>query len=145
MTYTIRNSGREIAATDYWQTPQGAAKTAYSVNAGALRMLVAANLAQEVAHEAPTGRVAVLSIGPDDADPKRKVRAGLMFDDGTDAPYCMLTDLEAFDVLPSRADDARRDLECIVYGPGLVVLARMPLRIRHTRAQDHSPVEGSRP
>lgn len=139
-TFAIENNWREIVATDYWSTPNGATKTAYSINAGALRLLVAANSAAEVAREAPTGRVAVLSIGPDKSDPARPERAGLMFDDGSDSPYCMLTDLAAFDVLPSRADDWRRDLECIVYGPGLAVLARMPLRIRHTHANDHRPV-----
>ena len=138
--YTIQNDGREIVATDYWETPNGATKTAYSINAGALRLLVAANLAGEVAREAPTGRVAVLSIGPDRSDPARTERAGLMFDDGSDSPFCLLTDIAAFDRLPARADDWRHDLECIVYGPGLAVLARMPLRIRHTHAQDHRPV-----
>lgn len=138
--YTIQNDGREIVATDWWETPNGAATTAYSINAGALRLLVAANSAAEVAREAPTGRVAVLSIGPDKSDPARPERAGLMFDDGSESPFCLLTDLAAFDRLPAREDDWRRDLECIVYGPGLRVLARMPLRIRHTHAQDHRPV-----
>ena len=140
IAYSVQNSGREIVATDYWSTPNGATKTAYSINAGALRLLVAANLADEVAREAPTGRVAVLSIGPDKGDPARPQRAGLMFDDGSDSPYCLLTDLAAFDRLPTREDDWKRDFECIVYGPGLRVLARMPLRIRHTHAQDHRPV-----
>lgn len=137
-TYAIQNNGREIVATDYWSTPNGATATAYSINAGALRVLLAANLAQSCADIA-TGRIAVLSIGTD----KRvwRTRAGIMFDDDSDSPFCLETDLEAFDRLPDASADSRRDLECIVYAPGLRVVARMPLRIRHTKCPDYRRVE----
>lgn len=139
MAYFVENKGREIVTTDYWRTPQAATRTAYTINAGALRVLVAASLAAEAAREAPSGKIAVLSIGPDKRHDNR-VRACLMLDDGSDSPYCLESDLEAFDgTLPDRAADSRRDLECIIYGPGLAVLARMPLRIRHTHCPDYSP------
>lgn len=132
----VQNNGREIAATNYWEL--GTDKVLFSVNAGALRLLVPLGRENQ-ALEMATGKVAVLSIGKD----KRYgyERAHLMFDDGTDTPFAIESNLTAFDRLPTRHDDGKPGLECIVYGNGLRVYARLPLVIRHTRCPDYTPAE----
>ena len=135
----VENNGREIASTNYWEL--GTDKILLSVNAGALRVLVPSGREAD-AVEMGTGKVAVLSIGKD----KRYgyERAYLMFDDGSDAPFAIESNLTAFDRLPTRHDDGKPGLECLVYTNGLhgpILTARIPLVIRHTRCPDYNPVE----
>lgn len=132
----VENNGREIVSTNYWEL--GTDKVLFSINAGALRVLVPAARARDAA-EMATGKVAVLSIGKD----KRYgyERAHLMFDDGSDGPFSIETNLTAFDIIPHRRDDRKPGLECLVYAPGLVLAARLPLVIRHTRCPDFSPAK----
>lgn len=132
----VENNGREIVSTNYWEL--GTDKFLFSVNAGALRVLVPAGREGD-AREMATGKVAVLSIGKD----KRfgYERAHLMFDDGSSSPFAVETNLTAFDRLPERRDDGKPGLECVVYVAGPAVAARMPLVIRHTRCPDYTPAK----
>ena len=132
---TVANDGPQLAATNYWGTEcDRAGKFYFTSNATCVRVLVPRSRTPE-AREMATGRIAVLSIGPC-ADWGGKTAAHLMFDDGSNSPYCLFSGLSAFDVLPSEADDTRRDLTCAVYtlgadgSPCMAVV--MPLRIRHT-------------
>lgn len=131
----ISNDGPRITRTNYWGSEWDRGGKFYlSVAAACLRVLVPRSEAQ-AAREMATGRIAVLSIGPC-ADWGGTTAAHLMFDDGGDSPYCLFSVLSAFDILPSAADDTRRDLTCAVYTPGAdgspSVAVVMPLRIRHT-------------
>lgn len=132
----VENDGREIASTNYWTL--GTDKVLFSINAGALRVLVPAGREGD-AREMATGKVAVLSIGKD----KRYgyERAHLMFDDRTASPFAIESNVTAFDRLPERRDDGKPGLECIVYTEGLKVAARMPLVVRHTKCPDYTPAE----
>jgi len=130
----LENRGREIVSTNFWNLAPTA--ICFSVNAGAVRVLLPT--AKDRADIA-TGKIAVLSIGTD----KKTVRrmAHLMLDDGSESPYCLFTDLRAFDVIPDKTWDTAEGCECIVYGPGLEVLARLPLRVRHGKYPNFDPVE----
>lgn len=133
--FEIENAGPEIRSTNYWDV--GGETVALSFNARALRVLLPASMG-DAAQDAATGRVAVLTIGADARYGGRR-RAHIMFDDGSQSPYCIESDLGAFDRIPPASDAARRDLECLVYAPGLQLAARMPLRLRFGAVPDYTP------
>ena len=132
----VQNNGREIAATNYWEL--GTDKFLFSVNAGAVRVLVPLGM-DNAALEMATGKVAVLSIGKD----KRYGydRAHLMFDDGSDSPYSIESNLPAFDIVPDRTWCGKDGLECLVYTDGLRLAARMRLVVRRTKCPDYTEVK----
>ena len=134
----VRNNGREIAETNFWELAGAEETLGFSFNAGALRVLFPEGMEAD-ARETATGKVAVLSIGMDVRYGRR--RAHLMFDDGSDSPYSLESDLAAFDRVPVEETEKVGGRECIVYTAGLVQAARMPLVIRFTQCPDYTPGE----
>lgn len=129
MILSIDNAGREIVRTNFWEMEP--AKVGYSCNAGAVRVLLPHGMAEACGADMRAARVAVLTLGKWAVRPGVKVPgAHLMFDDDTNSPYCLTTDVAAFDVVPDRTWEGRKDGECIVYGPYLQEVARLPLRVR---------------
>ena len=140
----VKNNGREIADTNYWRLLPD--KFLFSVNAGALRVLVPWNNTPEMRQVIEDGiKVAVLSIGKDDRYGYE--RAHLMLDDGGKSPYCIESNLVGFDVVPDKSWDGQAGLECLIYTCGVVdedspMLAwRGRLVVRHTRVPNYEPTE----
>lgn len=145
MIVSIHNDGPRLASTNYWEVAeyQAAGKFYLSINERCLRVLVPRSRTAE-ARDMEAGNIAVLSIGPCKDWGGIEV-AHLMFDDGSDSPYCLFSELRAFDVLPARTDDGRTDLTCAVYvaAPDLSpqLVCTMPLRIRHTPTPNFEAVK----
>lgn len=82
---TIQNDGQRIANTNYWQSPQAAKGYCYlSWNAGAARVLVPRAMEPHVT-EMKTGEFVVISRGRFEG----RDALELMFEDQSDAPYCL--------------------------------------------------------
>lgn len=102
-TITIENSGPEITATNYWDTELNSHGKLYlSTNAGAFRLLLPQGFEREV-KEMATAKLVVISRGP---WPAQKLTDALeiLFDDGTDDPYCLHLSVESADRLPLDED-----------------------------------------
>lgn len=154
MQIITHNDGQRIIETNWYDLHYGDTKTAFSLNAGCLRVLVARNITHDVP-DMLAAKVAVLTIGPVAPDRADEIlmrlgtlpdqAAHLMFDDSSDTPYCLFSTLNAFDVLPSPADDTRTDLACAIYAaaPDLTprLCGTLPLRIRHTSIPNFAPAE----
>lgn len=92
---TISNNGQEIIETNYWDTPNAAAGYFYlSFNAGACRVLVPDSQTATIS-EMQTGKLAVITRGKLQGRDAYEV----MFDDGSDSPYCIHTTTEQSDRL----------------------------------------------
>ena len=136
MLVSIHNDGQRITSTNFWELAeyQAHGKFYVSINAGCVRLLVPRSRTAD-AHDMAAAKVAVVSIGPC-RDWNNMDAAHIMFDDGSDSPYCLFTELRAFDVLPTTAEDARTDLTCAVYTAGEDLapncVCTLPCRIRHT-------------
>ena len=63
MTIVTHNDGQRIVSTNWYDTPYGDTKTAFSLNAGCLRVLLARNITHDVP-DMLAAKVAVLTIGP---------------------------------------------------------------------------------
>lgn len=85
---TIRNSGQAIAETNYWGGEHAASGLCYlSWNAGAARLLVPPPMRAAI-REMRTAREVIVSRGPWHEQGGRDALE-LMFEDGSDAPYCV--------------------------------------------------------
>lgn len=98
---TISNDGPLLLATNYWDTQHARAGLFFvSWNAGALRLLVPDSQRRAI-REMQTGRLFVVTRGPLQGIDCLE----LMWDDGSDAPYCIHVDMRQSDrTLPSKPD-----------------------------------------
>jgi hypothetical protein len=112
----IRNNGPDIAATNYWGTQLCAGGLFYlTPNAGTMRLLMPPS--QEVAlQEMRAGRQIVLTRGQYQtvAD-----CVELMFDDGSDDPYCLFLDRRQVQVMWDQASE-RKPHPFVIWTKGLV-------------------------
>ena len=94
----IKNDNQEIVETNYWSSEYNRRGICYlSFNAGALRILVSAHMKKWI-KEMKTG-INVLVIRLDDSD---NSYYRIVFDDGSKAPFSILTQIGAADrLLPS--------------------------------------------
>ena len=95
----FENDGPLILKTNYWQTPIAKANKLFlSINAGAFRLLLPTQLEGQV-REMRTATMAIVSRGP---WPKAQLADALeiLFDDGTQDPYCLHLTTHACDRLP---------------------------------------------
>lgn len=114
----ISNNGKEITATDYWQTPLARRGGIYvSINAGAARVLLPAELVAPMVAEARTAAKAEVS--------RYLGGYSVMFDDDSDTPFTIQVGPGQFDrLLP--AHEVGKAIEVLVYGPGPELLLRLP-------------------
>ena len=131
--WTINNDGKQIIATDYWQSEECRQRLfAASVNAGAIRLLIPSaahslGTTEQIAGEMSAGVDSVLVVR---GIVRGKVTVTLLFDDHSRTPYMLTLDARVFDVLPSR-DDHGRDMTVIGYMPGLVKVFEFPATFRY--------------
>lgn len=84
----IRNKGQAIAETNYWDSELAAHGGMYlSTNAGAVRLLVPDALKSQLP-EMRGAQCVIVSRGPWTAERGRDALE-LLFEDGTDSPYCI--------------------------------------------------------
>jgi hypothetical protein len=97
---TTENHGPLIVASSYWGSDvEAAGKLWASCNAGAIRLMLPRS-ARELIQEMRTGKTVILSRGP---WPEQRLAEAveIMFDDGSDNPYCLHLSPESFDLLPA--------------------------------------------
>lgn len=102
----IHNHGPLILATNYWQSEAAAAGKLYcSVNAGAIRLLLPPGF-RPALNAMRAAREVVLSRGP---WPAAGAQEGveIMFDDGSDSPWCAHLTADSFDMLPAEPPTGR--------------------------------------
>ncbi len=102
----IENHGPLILSTNYWQSEQAiAGKLFVSVNAGAIRVLLPSSM-RGLLTELRTAKYAVLSRGP---WPEVGAVDGIeiLWEDGTDSPYCWHLTPASFDALPAEPPEGR--------------------------------------
>ena len=95
---TITNNGSDLASTNYWDGEHARAGFFYlSWNAGAGRLLVPDSRLADL-QEMGTASYVIVSRGP---WPARGAREGieLLFEDGSDAPFCLHLSAEQSDRL----------------------------------------------
>ena len=103
----IENHGPLLIASNFWGTEQERAGKFYlSINGGAFRLLVPRSQEPAVT-EMATAREVIVSRGPWPAE-GRDEGIELLFEDGTDAPFCLHLSIESLDRLPL-AEDAGRE------------------------------------
>ena len=125
---SIQNDGPEIVSTNYWKVhARDGGPFHYSINHRCFRVLVNRQQADEIRRELKGIDHVVVSRGSFYGIPSLE----FLFEDGTDRPYSMTTTMNAtLDFSPSPKESGRMDLRCIVYGPGLEVLADFTARFR---------------
>jgi hypothetical protein len=107
----ITNSGPLIVSTNFWETSLAAQGLAHlSINARAFRLLMPPEL-EETIPEMATGKLVVVSRPRNPS----KYDLEIMFDDGTDDPYCLHLSAGQVSNWPAREDDGRDDLEFTVW------------------------------
>lgn len=96
----VENHGPLIIATNYWASEYATAgKMFCSVNAGAVRLLLPPSFRPAI-NAMRAAREVVLSRGPwPEAGVIEAVE--IMFDDGSDNPWCAHLTSESFDILPA--------------------------------------------
>lgn len=103
----IENHGPLLIASNFWGTEmERAGKFYLSINGGAFRLLVPRSQEPAVT-EMATAREVIVSRGPWPAE-GRDEGIELLFEDGTDAPFCLHLSIESLDRLPL-AEDAGRE------------------------------------
>lgn len=111
MILEIHNSGPLILSTNYWEHDMEREGLAYlSINDRALRLLLPRQL-EEVIPDMATGKL-VIASRPRNPGP---YAIELLFEDGTDSPYCVHLGAGQIDRLPLPEDDGREDLTCTVW------------------------------
>lgn len=108
----IHNDGPKIVSTNFW-TELDRGKFLVSVNAQCFRVLTPRRKESAIG-KMVTGREVIVSRGPWPQEGFTDA-VEFMFTGGSASPYALYLDAESFDVLPSGADEARTDLECVVY------------------------------
>jgi hypothetical protein len=93
---TIQNDGPKLVSTNYWQTEQAAAGFYYlSTNAGTVRLLVPASRAKpELMKDMHNVREVVLTRGTFQGHDNC---VEVMFEDGSERPYCIHIDAKQID------------------------------------------------
>lgn len=86
---TIRNDGQRIVETNYWESAHAKAGYCYLTwNAGSGRLLVPDSLASSMLREVRAAREVIVSRGPWGEQGGREALE-LLFEDGSDSPYCI--------------------------------------------------------
>lgn len=101
MTIAIQNHGPLVTGTNYWGSEiERAGKLYVSPNAGAIRVLLPRSQFAAV-NELRTAKYAIYSVGP---WPEERLPVGseILWEDGTDNPYCWHLSPESFAMLPAK-------------------------------------------
>jgi len=98
----VENNCQEIVKSNYWDSTEARAGKYYlSTNAGAFRLLLPNSLLNFVA-EMKTGKTIVVTVGP---WPRMGVLTPcfeIMFDDGSNSPFCLHMNTESTDgIIPN--------------------------------------------
>jgi hypothetical protein len=103
----VTNSGPLIMASNYWGGELDRQGLAFlSINARALRLLMPRTL-EPLIPDMATGKIVVASRPRNPS----KYAMELMFDDGSDSPYCVHLSAGQVDRMPPQSDSGRTDLE----------------------------------
>jgi hypothetical protein len=104
---TVENDGAVILRSNYWTSDLAeAGKVFVSVNAGAIRVLLPRDRWGDL-YAMRSSNYCVLSRGPWPAEGKPEA-IEIMWDDKSDAPYCLTLSPESFDMLPAAPAIGRR-------------------------------------
>lgn len=94
---SIGNVGPEIASTNYWDSDQAQLGLLYvSPNAGVLRLLVPSE-SERILPDMRTGKKAIVENSI-----VRRGAVDIVFDDGTQSPFCVTLDRKQFSAIPKR-------------------------------------------
>ena len=99
---TISNAGQKIKTTNYWDHEYAnKGKIFFSVNAGAIRMLVPETMFH-IIPEIETGKKVIISRGPW-PDAGRNDAFEVLFEDYSDNPFALHTGLEQWSPIPKKS------------------------------------------
>jgi hypothetical protein len=144
----IDNDGPRLAGTNYFETEQAHAGNVFvSTNAGAFRLLVPRG-ARGWLDEMRGADYLIVTRGqwtpapmrlPDNTVRQQHPREALelLFEDGSDSPFVLHVGAESVDRLPSRQDDGRTHLRCLVYTEGPTLELEIPARFRRAARLPH--------
>lgn len=143
MSTFVRNSGSLVIGTDYWQTDHAKQGLLYlTTNAGCMRLLVPASQ-RDLLDDMQRGvREVVLTRGKLEGRDSVEV----MFEDGSDSPFCVHLDQRQLDRVWTRGDE-NKPVKFAVYRPGqepesvdqvcaLTCYLRSAARLPYARAYD---------
>jgi hypothetical protein len=126
----VQNNGQEIVKSNYWETSLAKAGKYYlSTNAGAFRVLLPDSLLDNVA-EMKTGETIVVTVGP---WPRLGVLTPcfeIMFDDGSDSPFCLHMNIESTDGIIPNAEWTRKPVQFSVWTKGPKKVFEKPCHVR---------------
>ncbi len=121
----VQDDGPSLRDSNYWDSLYCQSGLLYfSVNAGAIRMLVPDDVSDELLDALTTTQHVVVSR---DA---AGVHYELLFEDGTPTPYFVFTTSAAWDHSVPDSESGRINIDFRVYARGCRLLARMEARFR---------------
>ncbi len=140
--FMFRNAGPVLVETNYWTSPHARRGLCFlSTNAGCIRLLVPP--AQEKALPEMTKGVREVALTRGTLDGKTDA-VELLFEDGSDSPFCLQLDARQSDRLWPPADDGR-PVPFAIYTQGGGKVAEFTCRLRrHPTLPYAQPWEGKR-
>ena len=129
--FMASSEGPRLIGCNYWGTDrERSGFFMVSVNGGAFRLIVPDSQASCIA-DIRTGRQAVVTHGFHPV--LGKTAYEFMFDDESNAPFCLWLEPGQFDRPFSIADAASKERQLIVYVRGCVEVARLPVFFREAQ------------
>lgn len=116
---TIGNDGQYLTSTNFWEHELNAAgKYYFSINAGALRILIPDGL-EHLVNEMRTAQSVELEL-----ERERDI-INIWFVDGTETPFCLSASLNS--IFPTWGDgDAGKTTPVLVYTRGPILVLSLP-------------------
>jgi len=102
----VQNNGKEVISSNYWESDLARAGKYYlSTNARSFRLLLPDSLRGFV-DEMKTGRTIVVTVGPWPSLGVMSPCFEILFDDGSNSPFCLHMNVESTDGILPIAEDA---------------------------------------
>jgi len=128
---SVINNHETIIKTNYWESEYASAGYVYlSINAGGYRLLIPPAL-QPAVREMAASTACVISRGPWPAQDRADAME-LLFEDGSDSPYCLHIVPQQLDRLPTAADQGWKG-KLLVYTKGLNLEFTRPVYYRQVK------------
>jgi hypothetical protein len=117
----IANDGEKIVSTNFWNTDTcRGGKFFLSINAGAYRLLLPPQL--KYLNDIITANAVIISRGPWVSE-GRSDGIELLFEDGSDNPFCLFAGVESVERFPLDGDQGWKGKFYVYTGPGEPVVS----------------------
>ena len=121
----LSNDGPLLTESNYWDSKCAAKGTIYfSVNAGAIRILLPDGVSPELLLAASTAQYAIVSLN------RKRTAYEVLFEDGTQNPYAVMSDISAWDRLLPQNESGREGIRLLIYTRGCSLSVELEAKFR---------------